>query len=176
MGNRRLIQVYTGDGKGKTTAAIGLAVRAAGRGLKTFFAQFMKCGEYGEHLAIHRWMKDSIVFEQFGVARFHFSDEPVSEEERESAAHGLRAVKDALIRGLFDIIVLDEINVALHFGIVPPEPVLEIMDIKPLPSELILTGRRAPAEVLQRAHLITEMWERRHYYNDGISARPGIEI
>jgi cob(I)alamin adenosyltransferase len=170
-----LIQVYTGNGKGKTTAALGLALRAAGRGMKTYMAQFLKKREYGELLAVRERLADRITIEQFGLPEFHHVEQGVSAAEIVAAEAGLAAVAAALAGGEYRIVVLDEINTLLHFGIIPLEPVLRLMERKPVAVELVLTGRYAPQAVLERADLVTEMKEIRHYYQKGIQARTGIE-
>ena len=169
------IQVYTGNGKGKTTAALGLALRAAGRGMTTYMAQFMKKGEYGELLAVARHLAGLVTIEQFGLPEFHHRDQGVSPAEVQAAEAGLAAAAAALSGGKYQVVVLDEINTLLHFRIVPVEPVLRLMAGKPAGVELVLTGRYAPQEVLDRADLVTEMKEIRHYYQKGLQARTGIE-
>lgn len=175
MGDRGYIQVYTGNGKGKTTAALGLALRAAGRGLRTYMAQFMKKGEYGELLAAARHLGGLVDIEQFGLPEFHHRENGVSAAERQAAEQGLAAAGAALASGRYRIVVLDEVNTLLHFAILPVEPVLRLMDAKPAAVELVLTGRYAPQALLDRADLVTEMAEKRHYFQKGIQARDGIE-
>jgi len=169
------IQVYTGNGKGKTTAALGLALRAAGRGMKTFVAQFMKKGEYGELLAVRECLAERITIVQFGLPEFHHQGQGVSAEEMRAAEKGLAAAGAAMAGGEYRIVVLDEINTLLHFRIVAIEPVLQLMEKKPADMELVLTGRYAPQAILDRADLVTEMKEIRHYYQKNIQARTGIE-
>jgi cob(I)alamin adenosyltransferase len=169
------IQVYTGNGKGKTTAALGLALRAAGRGMKTFMAQFLKKGEYGELLAVQDRLTEWITIRQFGLPEFHHREQGVSAEEITAAEAGLAAAAAAMAGGDYRIVVLDEINTLLHFKIIAVDPVLRFLDRKPENVELILTGRYAPQAVLDRADLVTEMKEIRHYYLKGIQARTGIE-
>lgn len=175
MTERGYIQVYTGNGKGKTTAALGLALRAAGRGMKTYIAQFLKKGEYGELLAVKRYLPELIVIEQFGLPEFHHQENGVSIVEREAAEAGMGAVKKAMVSGDYRIVVLDEINTLLHFKIIAVEPVLRFLDQKPKDVELVLTGRYAPQAIIDRADLVTEMQEIRHYYQKNIQARTGIE-
>lgn len=175
MIERGYIQVYTGNGKGKTTAALGLALRAAGRGMKTYIAQFLKKGEYGELLAVKRYLPELIVIEQFGLPEFHHQENGVSIVEREAAEAGMGAVKKAMVSGDYRIVVLDEINTLLHFKIIAVEPVLCFLEQKPAGVELILTGRYAPQAIIDRADLVTEMQEIRHYYQKNIQARTGIE-
>jgi len=174
-GSKGYIQVYTGNGKGKTTAALGLALRAAGRGKKTYIAQFMKKGEYGELSSIGRFLSAYVTIEQFGLPAFHTTGQAVSPEEREAALAGIKAVKAAIAKGDYDIIVLDEVNVLLYFHIVPLSDILEILDHKPERLELVLTGRQAPPEVIDRADLVTEMKEIKHYYTRDVPSRLGIE-
>jgi cob(I)alamin adenosyltransferase len=175
MAERGYIQVYTGNGKGKTTAALGLALRAAGRGMKTYMAQFLKKGEYGELLAVKRYLPELIVIEQFGLPAFHHQENGVRKVEREAAEAGISAAKKAMIGGDYRIVVLDEINTLLHFKIIAVKPVLCFLEQKPAGVELILTGRYAPQAIIDRADLVTEMKEIRHYYKKNIQARIGIE-
>jgi cob(I)alamin adenosyltransferase len=175
MAEHGYIQVYTGNGKGKTTAALGLALRAAGRGMKTYMAQFLKKGEYGELLAVKLFLPELIIIEQFGLPEFHHQENEVSIVEREAAEAGMVAAKKAILSGDFRIVILDEINTLLHFKIIAVEPVLQLLAEKPDELEVILTGRYAPEKILARADLITEMLEIRHYYQKKIQARTGIE-
>lgn len=166
------IQVYTGDGKGKTTAALGLALRAAGAGWRVFFAQFIKQGVYSEIRAL-QVLADRIQVAQFGRGRFvRGTPDP---EDRAAAAAGLAAVREALAGGEYRLVVLDEINVAAALGVVAEGDLLALLDARPPEVELVLTGRRAPAAVLERAHLVTEMRAVKHYYEQGVGARVGIE-
>lgn len=175
MKKKGYIQVYTGNGKGKTTAAIGLALRAAGHNMKTYIAQFMKKGEYGELIAIKKYLSKVIVVEQFGLPDFHYSEEKVTAEERQASQKGIEAAKKAMFSGNYDIVILDEVNILLYFKIVKINPILEIIEQKPDPIELILTGRMAPKEILDRADLITDMKEIKHYFQKNVQARAGIE-
>ena len=175
MTERGYIQVYTGNGKGKTTAALGLALRAAGRGMKTYVAQFLKKGEYGELLAVKRYLSELIVIEQFGLSDFHHQENGVSTIEREAAEAGMVAAKKAMLSNDYRIVILDEINTLLHFKILPEEPVLQLLAEKPDALELILTGRYALQAIIDRADLVTEMKEISHYFQKNIQARIGIE-
>lgn len=175
MSQRGYVHVYTGNGKGKTTAALGLAVRAAGHGFRTYFAQFMKKQHYGELGAVREHLSGLIKMEQFGLEEFHSSGTEVKKEEREAAQEGLAAVDSAMRGGRYQVIVMDEINVTLHFGILDPEPVLNLIRTRPENIELILTGRYAPPEIMAVADLITEMREVRHYFTSGVPARDGVE-
>jgi len=166
------IQVYTGDGKGKTTAALGLALRAAGRGLHTYFGQFMKGQHYGELTAVQD--HPLITIEQYGDVRC-IRREDVTPAHVEQAHRGLQRASDALVSNDYDIVVLDEVNVAIWFGLLSTDQVLALLDRKPPHVEVVLTGRRAPRALLERADLVTEMREVKHYFTQGVGAREGIE-
>lgn len=166
------IQVYTGDGKGKTTAALGLALRAAGAGLKVYIAQFIKQGCYSELDSLKRYA-DHITIEQFGTGRYiRGNPEPA---DIEAARRCLAAIKAAVESGNYDIVIMDEAGVAEHFKLIEARDVLDIIDIKPDTVELVITGRGVSEEVMARADLITEMRPVKHYYEDGVLARLGIE-
>lgn len=172
---RGYIQVYTGDGKGKTTAALGLALRAAGHGRRTFIAQFMKKMFYGEQDAIHKYLSDFITIRQYGLPGFHHQGKAVSEKERDAALTGVEAVRLAIASGDYPLIVMDEVNILVYFNIIEIQIITDILDSKPPMQELILTGRNAPPEFIERADLVTEMKEIKHYYRAGVQARDGIE-
>jgi len=166
------LQIYTGDGKGKTTAALGLALRAAGHGLRTYIAQFMKGQTYGELKSIN--LVPEMEIEQFGKDTFIHIDQ-ATPKDIQMAQHGLRKAKEKMLSGEFSIIILDEINMAVYFKLLTVTEVLDFISAKPKSIELILTGRRAPDELIQRADLVTEMKEIKHYYSQGVDARDGIE-
>jgi len=168
------IQVYTGNGKGKTTAALGLALRAAGHGLKTYFCQFLKGQDYGELSAIRK-LSPLITVEQFGRKGFIHVTENPDEEDIQRAQQGLRKCYQMMESLEYQIIVLDEINVAVHFNLFPEKEIHDFLDEKPDDVEVILTGRYAPESFIKRADLVTEMKEIKHYYKKGIQARKGIE-
>jgi cob(I)alamin adenosyltransferase len=168
----RYIHVYTGDGKGKTTAALGLTLRAVGAGWKVLFAQFLKHGEYNEIKALKR-LGDQVTIRQYGSGRF-IKERP-SEKEIEMARAGLSEIMKVMEEGRYDLIVLDEINVAVHFGLIPVESVINLLERRPQDVELVFTGRWAPKEITERADLVTEVRMIRHYFNKGIQAREGIE-
>ncbi len=168
------IQVYTGDGKGKTTAALGLALRAAGHGLKTFIGQFLKGQPCGELRAV-KMLAPKIIIEQFGRKNFLKVTEDFEEEDYRLAAEGLQRCLQAMLSGDYQILVLDEINVAMSLGLVKEEQVHELLDRKPDDVEVVLTGRYAPLSILERADLVSEMVCRKHYYDRGVRARKGIE-
>lgn len=166
-----LVQVYTGNGKGKTTAALGLAVRAAGRGFSVFIGQFMKGVQYGE-LAIEKFTDGRVHIRQFGTDSLIHT---ANENDRRLARAGLEICREAIQSGDYDICVLDEVNIAIHMGLLDVKSVAELVKNRPKGVELVLTGRYAPQEILDLADLITEMKEIRHPYQKGIPAREGIE-
>lgn len=176
MTRRRLskgyVQVYTGDGKGKTTAALGLALRASGHGLHTYIGQFMKGQRYGELEALRD--HPLITLEQYGDPRC-IRREEVTPQHREEAHKGLLRAREVMLSGDYDLVVLDEANVAIWFGLLTAEEVLDLLDDKPEHVEVVLTGRRAPQVLIDRADLVTEMREVKHYYQQGVVARVGIE-
>ena len=166
------VQVYTGDGKGKTTAALGLALRAAGAGLRVYFGQFIKNADYSEIKALARFA-DCITVRQFGRGCFLLT-EPAP-EDRAAARRALDAIGLALVSGDYDLVIADEANVAVALGLIEPDDLVSLIDLRPEQVELVLTGRGAPEAVLARADLVTEMRCVRHYYDRGVLARPGIE-
>jgi cob(I)alamin adenosyltransferase len=166
------IHIYTGHGKGKTTAALGLALRAAGQGLRTYIGQFMKGRPYGELMALRD--HPLITIEQFGRSEC-LHREQVTATDVDRARHGLARARSILMGGQYDLVILDEINVALWFGLLSLDEVMSLLDRRPEQVELVLTGRYAPPALIARANLVTEMREVKHYYRQGISARQGIE-
>lgn len=166
------IQVYTGDGKGKTTAALGLALRAAGAGLKVYIAQFVKSRRCSEHRALERF-KDLITLQQFGTG-FIEGKKP-TKSQIEVANKGLEEVKKIIISRMYDVVILDEANIATHCKLFSIDRLVEVFDLKPPSVELILTGKYADERVIQRADLVTEMKEIKHYFKNGVKARRGIE-
>lgn len=166
------LQVYTGDGKGKTTAAIGLAVRAAGAGLNVYIAQFMKLGDSSEIAALKR-LSDRITVEQFGTGRF-IRGNPVPEDIA-AARRGIERAREVFAGAGHPLVILDEANVAASCGLFAPVDLLELVHAKPEGVELVLTGRHAAPEIIARADLVTEMKAVKHYYQAGVAARVGIE-
>jgi cob(I)alamin adenosyltransferase len=156
------IQVYTGNGKGKTTAALGLALRSAGAGLRVFVGQFLKQGDYSEIKALSRF--DTVSVEQLP-----------SDEEKAAARKGYTRLCDILTAGSHDLVIVDEGNVAVTCHLISEKELLALMDRKPETVELVITGRGASPAVMDRADLVTEMKEIKHYYHQGIAARTGIE-
>lgn len=170
------VQVYTGDGKGKTTAALGLGLRAAGRGLKVVMFQFIKAGFSGELESVRR------LDPYFEIRRMNAAAKPVRslpEEEkrilRDRFAKEYGELEKFIREGSADIVILDEIMAAVHYGLLTAADVCRLMEIKPPGMELVLTGRNAPPEILARADLVTEMKMVKHYYRNGVKARDGIE-
>jgi len=168
------IQIYTGNGKGKTTAAIGQAVRSAGFGLKSYIIQFMKEFHYNEHKALKN-LNEWITIEQYAGDDFVYKKEPPDKKEIDKARRGLASAKAKMLCGKYDLIILDEVCVSIYFGLFSDEEILTFMKQKPENIELILTGRYCPDKLLDKADLVTEMKEIKHYYQEGITARKGIE-
>lgn len=169
-----LVQVYTGEGKGKTTAALGLALRAVGRGLTVVVIQFLKAdGATGELLAAHR-LSPELEIKSMGRPGFIGPDGPTAQDIA-LAGKALEEARRHLDRDDCDLLVLDEVNVALSLGLVSEAEIIELMEKKPPHMELVLTGRGAPPAVLKRAHLVTTMAATRHYFDEGEPARKGIE-
>jgi len=168
-----LVQIYTGDGKGKTTAALGLAMRAAGRGLSVFMVQFLKGRNYGE-VESAKLLSDRFKVVPSGLDTFVKKGE-ASEEDLRLARRGLELARDALDSGEYDIVILDEVNVAVELGVLKTEDVLPLIDNRPVGVELVLTGRYAPPQFCEKADLITEMKNIRHCHDAGVGMREGIE-
>jgi cob(I)alamin adenosyltransferase len=167
------VQIYTGNGKGKTTAATGLAVRAAGAGLKVFIGQFIKKGDYSEIKALKERFSDLITLEQFGSVGF--IKEKVTPEQIQAAGRGLKRIKEVMTSGEYHVIICDEANVAVSLGLLTVEDFLELISLKPENIEIVFTGRGADPRMIDAADLVTEMTEIKHYYSDGVKARTGIE-
>ncbi len=167
-------QVYTGNCKGKTTAALGLAFRAMGRGLKTFIGQFMKGQEYGE-LNSARMVKPYITIEQYGRAGFVHVQNPPEQVDIDLAAEGLNRARRAMLSGEYDIVVFDEILTAQAFHLISVEQIPDMVRTRPEKVEVVVTGRHAPQEIIDAVDLVTEMVEIKHYCRRGVMARDGIE-
>ncbi|RJO63538.1 MAG: cob(I)yrinic acid a,c-diamide adenosyltransferase [Candidatus Omnitrophota bacterium] len=166
-----MIHVYTGEGKGKTTAALGLAVRAAGAGLRVFIGQFIKGRAYSECRSLKKIK--NIKTEQFG--RGCFIKRSPSARDIALAQQGLKRIEGYLRKNCYDIVILDEINVAVKLKLLTPDEVVSFLKRAPRHLELILTGRSAGKAILQLADLVSEIKEVKHYYRKGIKARKGIE-
>jgi cob(I)alamin adenosyltransferase len=168
------VQVYTGNSKGKSTAALGMAFRAMGRGLKTYVGQFMKGQIYGE-LKSAEMCQPFITIEQYGKDTFIHVKNPPQAEDVQMARDGLARAAKAMHSGEYDIIVFDEINTAHFFNLITTDEMLDVIKSKPDGVEVIFTGRYAPPEVIEAADLVTEMVEVKHYFEKGVPARDGIE-
>ncbi len=168
------VQVYTGNGKGKTTAAMGLALRAAGHGFRTYIAQFLKAQPTGE-IEAARKLAPLITIEQFGREGFVTVKDGPGDEDIDRARTGLARAREAMLSGQYRIVVLDEVNTAVHFRILPEADVIALIEERPAGVELVLTGRYAPESFIARADLVTEMTEIKHYFARGVKAREGIE-
>jgi len=165
-------QVYTGNGKGKTTAALGLALRAAGNGMKVFMGQFVKGMEYSEIKSLKKFSEDITVVQ---LGRGCFIEKDPENEDVVYAQKGLAMLKEVIMGGQYDVVILDEVNIAIHFKLLTVDEVVQLIEQKPTNLELILTGRFAHQSILDKADLITEMQEVKHYYRQGVLARAGIE-
>lgn len=166
------VHLYTGNGKGKTTAAFGLALRASGAGLKVYIGQFIKGKVYHESLVSNNNFPN-ITVEQYGAGCFILKDP--TEKDKIAAIKGLEKMGKIIAEGKYELVIMDEVNIALYFNLISLEDLLEIISNKPTHVELILTGRYAPKELIDHADLVTEMKEIKHYYQQGIEARKGIE-
>jgi len=166
------LQVYTGDGKGKTTAALGLAMRAAGAGLRVYVAQFVKGMKYSELVTLQQ-LSDYITIKQYG--RDCFIERSPQKEDIQAAQAGLREAREIMGSGKYQVIILDEANIATYYNLFTVEDLLDFIRSKPEDVELVITGRRADPKILEEADLVTEMKEIKHYYRKGIQARDGIE-
>ncbi len=166
------VHVYTGNGKGKTTAALGLALRAICAGKKIYIGQFIKGMHYSELDAVK--YLPNLVIEQYGRGCF-IRGKP-TEEDIKLARNGLKRAREVLNNQTFDIVILDEINVAIFYKLLDVVEVLELITNRPRNVELILTGRYAPKQIVEMADLVTEMVEVKHYYRQGLPARKGIEF
>ncbi len=166
-----MIHVYTGNGKGKTTAAIGMAIRAAGAGYKVFFAQFVKGRPYSELNVLKNI--PSVVVKQYGLECFIVK--APTEPDIKAARDGLQEVAAVIKSGTYKLIVLDEACIALYYKLFTLEEFMGVIDLLKPEAELVITGRYAPKALIERADLVTEMKEIKHYYTKGTEARKGIE-
>jgi cob(I)alamin adenosyltransferase len=169
---RGYVQVYTGNGKGKTTAALGLAMRSVGAGHRVFIAQFIKKRRCSEHVLLDE-LRDRITLRQYGTG-FLIGKKPSNAAVR-AARTGYEEVREALLSKQYDVVILDEANVAVRYGLITAQDLLELMALKPNKVELVITGRYADEQVMQAADLVTEMREVKHYREKGVNARRGIE-
>lgn len=167
-----MIQIYTGNGKGKTTAALGLALRASGAGLKVYIGQFIKGKTYSELKSLKTipWVK----VEQYGSGCF-IRHKP-KQKDIDLASEGLKRIREIVAQKKYKLVILDEINVALHFGLLKVNQIIQLFKTTPKNIELVLTGRQAPPELIKLADLVSEVKEIKHYYKKGAKARKGIEF
>ncbi len=168
------VHVYTGDGKGKTTASLGLLVRAVGAGLRVRVFQFLKCGAYSEIDALAERFPE-VEITQLGSGKF-INPKSIPEDELRRAADGFAKAREAVLSGAYDLVILDEANGAMSMGLLPVDDVLRLIRERPERTELVLTGRGAPEAVIGAADLCTEMRMVKHYYQKGVPARKGIEL
>ena len=164
--------VLTGEGKGKTTGALGLAMRAVGAGLKVFVAQFIKGNDYSEIEALKRF-RDSITVEQYGLGGF-IGGNPTP-ADIETACRGLKEVKRIMFSGEYDVMILDEANVAVKYRLFSEQDLLDVIALKPKNMGLIITGRNATPKIIQKADQVSVIKAIKHYYTKGVQARVGIE-
>lgn len=175
MQNKKgLVLVYTGNGKGKTTASLGLALRAVGHGEKVYIIQFMKGNEkYGEVQAVRRYLPN-VELVQKGLDAFVKKGQP-SLQDIKMAEEGLSLAKKVISSGKYDLVILDELNVAVDYGLLTEEDILDAIALKPGYTTLVLTGRYASEKILEKADMISEVREIKHHYARGIPAQQGIE-
>ncbi len=166
------IHVYTGNGKGKTTAALGLSLRAIGAGKKVFFAQFVKGKAYSEIEAVNRYIP-AITIKQYGLGCFIV--EKPKQTDIDAAQAGLKEIHEIILSGKYDLVVLDEACIAVFYNLFSVDLLINVLKSKPENTEIVITGRYASKELTDMADLVTEMKEVKHYYNRGIKARKGIE-
>ena len=166
------VQVYTGNGRGKTTAAIGLAIRALGAGWRVFIAQFLKTGEYSEHKALARF-SDLLTIKTYG--RNVFIRGTPEDEDIQLAQEAMKEIAESVASEQYRLVVLDEANVAIRYGLIEVEQILDLLEQSHKGIEFIITGRHADPRLVARADLVTEMQEVKHYYQQGVNARVGVE-
>jgi len=169
-----LVQVYTGNGKGKTTAAFGQALRAVGQGYRVCVIQFMKGRKYGEFLAAEKCLPN-LTIHLSGLDSFVMRDNPAP-LDIELARQGLDLARRAITSGDYDMVILDELNVAADFRLIPLDDIIDLIKNKPASLDLILTGRYAPPEIVAVADTVSEIKEIRHHYHAGVKDRAGIEF
>ena len=166
------VQVYTGNGKGKTTAALGLSIRALGAGKKVFIGQFAKSKHYSELETIEKLLKN-ITIKQFGMGCFIF--EKPKDEDIQAAQNGLKEITSIIESDEYDVIIMDEANIAVHYNLITADELISAINKRSERTEIIITGRYAKQEIMDVADLVTEMKEIKHYYQQGVQARVGIE-
>jgi cob(I)alamin adenosyltransferase len=169
--SKGLVQVYTGNGKGKTTAALGQAIRACGHDRRVIFIQFVKGIATGEHAFVSKYKPFEIVQPSKGDC-FAKNEEQLAVESKQT----LEFARRQILSGNYDMVILDEIFIASSRNFITTKEILDMIEQKPEPVEMILTGRNAPVEVIQRADLVTEMLMIKHPFDEGVEARPGVEF
>lgn len=174
MKSKGYIHIYTGNGKGKTTAALGLALRAAGAGLRSLIIQLMKDFPYSEINSL-KLLSDYITVKQIGSDDWVFNKQPAPDEEKDKALAMIDSVIESMQKEEYDIYILDEICVSIHFGLLKEEDALRIIDAKKENTELVFTGRYCSQSLINKADLVTEMKELKHYYQQGVLSRKGID-
>jgi len=167
------VHIYTGAGKGKTTAALGLLLRAVGAGLRVYLGQFLK-GRVTSELRMLQTRFPEVTVEQFGRPEFVIT--APSAEDVDAAHQALQRFRQAMLSGLYDVLIADEIMVAIKLGLISVEDVVALLAEKPAAVELVLTGRDAPATLVELADVVTDMRCIKHYFDRGVAARPGIEF
>ena len=176
-GKRGFVIVYTGDGKGKTTAALGMAMRAIGRGWRVLMVQFMKGTWHYAELDAAKRLAPDLEIVPMGIGFYRILDDHHSAEEHRAAAlHALHFAREKMLSGEYDLLILDEVNNVLATGLLPLAAVMQLLDAKPTDFHVVLTGRGAPQELIDRADLVTEMREIKHPYQKGILAQKGIDF
>ncbi len=169
-----LVLVYTGEGKGKTTAALGLALRAIGHGAKVFMVQFKKGDpSYGEIQAIRKYLP---TFSVFQAGKNRMCEGKLKEDDVTVTLDGFTVAREALISGKYDLCIFDEINVVMDYGLLPVTAVLKMLEERPPHVDIVITGRNAPPEILEQADMVSEVREIKHHFKSGIKARVGMEF
>ena len=166
------IQIYTGNGKGKTTAALGLAIRTAGAGGKVFIGQFLKSGDYSEMNALKKFTNE-ITVEHYGLGQF-IKGHP-AEEDIKAGMKGYKRVEQVIEKGEHDLVILDEGNIAVKYNLFSEQDLLDLFEKKPDHVEIVVTGRGATQAIMEKADLVVEMKAIKHYFQKGVRARVGIE-
>ncbi len=166
------IHIYTGNGKGKTTAALGRVIGAAGAGKKVFIGQFLKSGDYSEIKALKK-LGDQVVVEHYGLGRF-VKGHP-SKEDIDAGMAGFKRVAQVVEKGEYDLVILDEGNIAVKYNIFSEQDLLDLLEKKPDHMEIVVTGRGATLTIMEKADLVVEMKAIKHYFQKGVEARVGIE-
>ncbi|HEX7588606.1 MAG TPA: cob(I)yrinic acid a,c-diamide adenosyltransferase [Anaerolineae bacterium] len=176
-GKRGFVIVYTGNGKGKTTAALGMAMRAIGRGWKVLMVQFMKGTWHYAELDTAKRLAPDFEIIPMGKGFYKILDDHYTDEDHHAAAlRALEFAREKMDSGEYDLLILDEVNNAVSTGLLPLDQVIALIDAKPSDFNILLTGRDAPPEFVDRADLVTEMREVKHPYQKGILAQKGIDF